>query len=101
MDYTLDITTYNGVPFRVVYGFREYLNGELSPTKVVAFYDRRYPHTEHGQFVADYSADTLLDHPEYRGMALYGGEPSWVIDGHTMGLVHDWLINIPELGDAL
>lgn len=100
MDYVLDITSSNGVPFRVVYGFREYLDGSFSSKKVVSFYDRRYQHTKHGQFVSDYNVDTLCDHPQYVGLTLWGTEPSWVVDGNTMELVHSWLMNIPEIGNS-
>lgn len=94
----IDIVTDRGVPFRVAYGKRPYTTGELSKFPVVAFYDTRCtvasPLHAHGQFVADYSVETLLERQNGWPLALYGNDPSWVIDAGSMALVRMWLIHI-------
>lgn len=89
----IDIVTEKGIPFRVVYGKREYLNGTYSLTEVVSFYDSRYSHTPLGQFVSDYYVETLLERECGYGLTLYGGVPDWTIDAGAMDLVRSWLIN--------
>lgn len=101
----LDVITEAGVPFRVVVGRRHVLHsGWTSVNVVVAFYDRRYAGERfeaHGQFVSDYAPDTLLgldpwDRGDRKGLGLdlWGGEPSWRIDGATMDLVRAWLARV-------
>ena len=90
----LDVRNCNDIPFRIVYGERVYLDGSVSPCKVVAFYDRRYDFTEYGQFVADYDMATLLEKSHKLsayGLNLYGGEEDWSIDSETMQLIIHWL----------
>lgn len=52
----------------------------------VEFYDVRYDHTPHGQFVARYYAETLLSRPR-GGLDLYGGADAWKVDGAAMLVV--------------
>lgn len=92
MDQILDITADNGIPFRVVYGHRTFRNGTKSTVKVVAFYDRRHPHTEYGQFIGDYDITTICNH--MGGLDLYGGEPDWTMDDDSMRVVKTWLFMI-------
>ena len=65
---------------------------------MVEFYDRRYPHTQYGQFVSRYYVGTLLG---YEGF--YGGEPTgglcldggnakeWSVSADGMALVRAYL----------
>lgn len=97
MDHMIDVETSQGVPFRVVYGPRKsLLSDELlhQGRPIVSFYDRRYDFTEHGQFVSDYELSKILTHTKGVGLDLYGGEPNWVVDGSTLGLIEAWLRNI-------
>jgi hypothetical protein len=97
-DYTLDVVASNGVPFRVVYGFRPYLDGLRSHTPVVAFYDRRNKgHTGFGQFVSDYYRETLLDRDDRYALCLYGSVEEWCVDPRTMETIHSWLARLPEI----
>lgn len=90
----MDIVAKNGVTFRVAYGHREYLNGEFSKYPVVSFYDRRYTHTENGQFIADYLPESIFDHDERYGLDLNGGVESWYIDRWVMQNIRAWLLNV-------
>ncbi|MFD4474680.1 hypothetical protein ACFWPU_00985 [Streptomyces sp. NPDC058471] len=84
MTNVMDFQAANGVPFRAV------VEGDK-----VSFYDRRYNHTEHGQFTGGrYYHDTLLDDaPRLResGLNLYGGVDSWRVDAKSMDAVLTWL----------
>lgn len=94
-EYVLDIVTDRGIPFRVIYGKRQYRNGKWSDV-VVSFYDRRNAgdfHGENGQFVSDYRADTLLVDNVGYGLALNGDYAEWTIDKATMDLVRNWLVH--------
>jgi hypothetical protein len=58
---------------------------------IVEFYDRRYPHTEFGQFVSRYYVSTLLEDPT-GGLCLDGGNPnSWTVSADDMALVRAYL----------
>jgi hypothetical protein len=48
---------------------------------LVEFYDARYPHTEHGQFVSRYRLSTLNGHAPGTGIDLDGGVPDWSVTG--------------------
>ncbi len=48
---------------------------------MVEFYDARYPHTEHGQFVGRYTLSTLNGHAPGTGIDLDGGIPDWSVTG--------------------
>lgn len=70
------------------------LNNVLTHDKddpLVEFYDSRYPHTEHGQFVSRYYASTLLERVKNVGLDLYGGANDWKIESKEMDTVIDWL----------
>ena len=96
-EYVIDVVSDSGVPFRVVYGQREYLNGELSEHPVVSFYDRRYMHTPYGQFVSDYCRETLLDRDKNYGLDLCGGVADWALSRNLMQIVCNWLDALPVL----
>lgn len=85
---TLDFTAANGVPFRAVLILSEedytFPLGEYREP-LVEFYDQRYPHTEHGQFVSRYYYSTLYGHTG--GLCLYGGVPAWEVDERSMDRV--------------
>lgn len=93
----IDIITEKGIPFRVAYGNRAYRDGALAEFPTVAFYDTRYtmdsPLHEHGQFVSDFSLETLLERQKGYGLDLDGGRTNWYIDANAMDLVRSWLIN--------
>ena len=90
-EYVIDVTNMDGIPFRVVYGHRTYRDGTKSLTPVVTFYDRRYAHTAHGQFVSDYTLDTMLERRAGYGLCLDGGVSNWNVDATTMVVVTSWL----------
>ena len=92
----LDVTAANGVPFRAVFvpADAAYPNHpaakRLSDQPLIEFYDRRYPHTQDGQFVgARYYVSTIRNGDA--GLILDGGIPNWQIDADTMRLVRTWL----------
>jgi hypothetical protein len=64
---------------------------------LVEFYDTRFPHTKHGQFISRYFAKTLIGECEYsygdisNGMNLDGGIPSWTISAKNGQAVVDWI----------
>lgn len=88
----LDIESANGVPFRVVFDPDK---GTLNDQGAVSFFDRRYPLTEHGQFVSDYYRSTLMgDFDGTRGLNLHGGVEEWSVDANNMWLVVQWLRRI-------
>lgn len=93
----IDIVTDRGIPFRVAYGNRPYSSGELAKFPTVAFYDARYtmnsPVHAHGQFVADYSVETLFERHSGYPLNLYGSEGDWTINANAMSVVRLWLIN--------
>jgi hypothetical protein len=95
--YVLDITNMDGIPFRVVYGVREYAGGARSSYPLVSFYDRRYPgdriphFTENGQFISDYTLDYLLERTPGYGLCLNWDVFDWNIDATTMFVVMAWL----------
>lgn len=89
----VDVVTDRGVPFRVTFGKREYRDGTYSLTDVVSFYDSRYDHTPHGQFVSDYCPETMLERGRGYGLCLNGDYADWTIDAGTMDLVRSCLIN--------
>jgi len=57
---------------------------------LVEFYDARYPHTEHGQFVSRYYLKTLLKNDEC-GISLDCGRPDMSLDSRDMKVVRVWL----------
>jgi hypothetical protein len=94
-----EFTAASGVPFRVRivnrgerYGLRSITNE--GPEPLVEFYDRRWDHTEHGQFVTRYYASTLLGH--LGGLCLDGGVGGWSVDAASMANVREFVRrNVP------
>lgn len=85
----------NGVKFKVViievgdtYGVSHCLTNQ-SKVPLVEFYDTRFQHTEHGQFVSRYHLHTLLQ--SNAGLDLQGGVDSWSIDSKSMEKVRKFL----------
>lgn len=68
----------------------------IAKEPMIEFYDRRYPHTELGQFVTRYYVETLA-HPdaaefyESVGLVLDGGALSWQVSPANLRLVRDQL----------
>lgn len=99
---TFSITS-NNIPFNINlifhndhYGLNNCLTYKaIEP--MVEFYDARYPHTEHGQFVARYYITTLMEENDNRGLCLDGGVPDWNIDGQSMATLKEWLKNHDRL----
>lgn len=62
---------------------------------VVEFYDAEYMHTDHGQFISRYNADTLLGKDSYGaptgGLNLDAGNRAWQVDAAAMSDVREWL----------
>lgn len=56
---------------------------EMGP--LVEFYDTRYPHTSHGQFVSRYYWRNLS--AVTGGLCLHGGAPEWGVPPESMALV--------------
>lgn len=100
----LDIVAENDVPFRVVLLGPGEENAVYPAATdehaIVEFYDRRYPHTEHGQFTgARYFLSTLLEEvPWYYPLALDGGVREWRLDHLTRRVVTAWarILGAPE-----
>lgn len=93
---TLDIES-NGIVFcvRIVEKGDTYgLNNCLTHTDsepLVEFYDKRFPHTEYGQFVSRYNLTTLLKMKKNLGLNLQGGVPDWSVNAQGMKEVLQWL----------
>lgn len=51
------------------------VNNDNEP--LIEFYDARYPHTDHGQFVSSYTMRSLSENPPLIGLRLDGGIPDW------------------------
>ena len=75
----------------------EYSRRLIADKPLIEFYDRRYPHTDLGQFVARYYASTLAQCDPSFGLLLYGGVPDWHISAANFRLVHDQLIEFGDL----
>lgn len=81
----IDVISTKGVPFRVVLGKR-------MDDVVVSFYDRRYDHTEHGQFVSDYRPGDLYNFCQNKfNLNLYGGVDNWQMDRDNLMIIGLWL----------
>lgn len=99
MPLNLDFVAANGVPFRAVRlaaGEHGNYPAAVATEPVVEFYDRRYPHTEDGQFTgARYYVATIMGRDAYGsgagGLSLDGGSPDWTVDALAMALVRSWL----------
>jgi hypothetical protein len=57
------------------YGRNDALTND-SDDSLVEFYDARYPHTPHGQFVSRYYLTTFME-INGQGLRLDGGVPDW------------------------
>ena len=85
--------------FNVVLSERE--NEDDNSTKMlVSFYDTRYNHTQYGQFVGRYYANTLLGLDGWssrgssirdRGLNLHGGIADWFINADNANHVVDFI----------
>lgn len=88
----ITITTGRGIPFEVRIrekGDKWGRNNCLTWNEdrlVVEFHDLRT-----NQFVSDYYITTLADHKDGCGLALWGDEPSWMIDAATMNIVRAFI----------
>ncbi len=98
--FILDVFNVRGVPLRVI----AYAPGATGPYPAAAdparalieFYDRRYPHTEHGQFTGGrYDVETLQREPVRGGINLHGGVHDWFLNGAAWTLVETWLASLP------
>lgn len=95
---TLNITSHN-VPFTirlVAQGDKVGLKGDLThekPEPLVEFYDKRYPHSQYGQFIGSYYLSTMLD--STKGFNLDGGVPDWNVREPEMNTVRQWLNEQP------
>jgi len=83
---TFTITNSHNIPFtvRIVrrgdpYGLKFALTSDRDEP-YLEFYDQRYDHTPHGQFVTRYFAKTLAEHKASK-LLLDAGIPDWFIDG--------------------
>jgi len=67
---------------------------------IAEFYDRRYPHTEFGQFVSRYYVSTLLEDPT-GGLCLdFGNAASWTVSAEDMTLVRAYLRAMTDAPEA-
>ena len=71
---------------------------------LVEFYDGRHEHTDYGQFVSRYYADTLLKgfQPGATGLCLDGGIPEWTIGRQAYLRILIWMrkiVNNPTPAD--
>lgn len=98
---TIRVVNDAGVPFNVKlvrqgdnYGLRNCLTHELSDP-IVEFFDARYNHTEHGQFVSSYFLSTLNERgTDFEGQSfginLDGGSQDWYVTGENVDDVLGW-----------
>jgi hypothetical protein len=97
-EHVIDVATDRGIPFRVVYGRRQYRDGSYSTQPVISFYDRRYAGNKgfdaHGQFVSDYDVESMLRRHSGYALDLDSGVPNWSVDASSMALVKTWLVHI-------
>lgn len=84
------------VPPGAAYGLDDCLTNDTGKP-MVEFYDTRYPHTEHGQFVSRYYASTLLPW-EGTGLNLDGGIPDWQLDAPAMKEAMDGVVRFLAAG---
>ena len=88
------VTNDNNITFNVV------LSKDKKDQNLVSFYDTRYDHTQYGQFVGRYYADTLLGLDGWssrgssirdRGLNLHGGIDDWSINADNANHVVDFI----------
>jgi len=75
------------IPTGGAYGRDDCLTNHDEP--MIEFYDPRYQHTPHGQFISRYSVSTIMDHTG--GLWLYGGVNEWTVSGADMAEIRAWL----------
>ena len=88
------VTNDNNITFSVV------LSKDKKDQTLVSFYDTRYDHTQYGQFVGRYYANTLLGLDGWssrgssirdRGLNLHGGIDDWSINADNANHVVDFI----------
>ena len=88
------VTNDNNITFNVV------LSKDKKDQNLVSFYDTRYNHTQYGQFVGRYYANTLLGLEGWssrgssirdRGLNLHGGIDDWSINADNANHVVDFI----------
>ena len=88
------VTNDKNITFNVV------LSKDKKDQNLVSFYDTRYDHTQYGQFVGRYYADTLLGLDGWssrgssirdRGLNLHGGIDDWSINADNANHVVDFI----------
>ena len=88
------VTNDNNITFNVV------LSKDKKDQNLVSFYDTRYNHTQYGQFVGRYHANTLLGLDSWsrfdssirdRGLNLHGGIAGWFINADNANHVVDFI----------
>ena len=90
------VTNDKNITFNVV------LSKDKKDQSLVSFYDTRYKHTQYGQFVGRYYANTLLGLDRYgwnsggssirdRGLNLHGGVDDWFINADNANHVVDFI----------
>jgi len=88
------VTNDKNITFSVV------LSKDKKDQNLVSFYDTRYDHTQYGQFVGRYYANTLLGLDGWssrgssirdRGLNLHGGVDDWFINADNANHVVDFI----------
>ena len=88
------VTNDKNITFSVV------LSKDKKDQNLVSFYDTRYDHTQYGQFIGRYYADTLLGLDGWssrgssirdRGLNLHGGIDDWSINADNANHVVDFI----------
>ena len=88
------VTNDKNITFSVV------LSKDKKDQNLVSFYDTRYDHTQYGQFVGRYYANTLLGLDGWssrcssirdRGLNLHGGIDDWSINADNANHVVDFI----------
>ena len=88
------VTNDKNITFNVV------LSKDKKDQNLVSFYDTRYNHTQYGQFVGRYYANTLLGLDGWssrgssirdRGLNLHGGIDDWSINADNANHVVDFI----------
>ena len=75
------------IPTGGAYGRDNCLTNHDEP--MIEFYDPRYQHTPHGQFISRYNVSTIMDHTG--GLWLYGGVDEWTVSQDDMREIRVWL----------
>jgi len=59
----------------------------------VTFYDKRFFTNTHGQHIARYRLDTLLEIPAGQGLDMMGGVAAWKISAHMVTRLREVMIH--------